>query len=53
MKLGGNIGSNGFSGSIVVERVYFDNNSAPEGAGLYASTNGGIRVRNSIFRANQ
>lgn len=53
MKLGGNIGSNGFSGSIVVERVYFDNNSAPEGAGLYASTNGGIRVRNSIFRSNQ
>lgn len=53
MRLGGNYGSNGFDGSIVVERVYFDGNQATEGAGLYASTNAGIRIRNSIFRANQ
>lgn len=53
MKLGGNFGSNGFNGSIVVERVYFDDNFAQEGGGLYARTNAGIRIRNSIFRGNQ
>jgi hypothetical protein len=52
MKLGGNYGSNGFAGDIVVERVYFDDNTALEGAGLFVSTNGGIRVRNSVFRSN-
>jgi hypothetical protein len=52
MRLGGNFGSNGFNGSIVVERVYFDDNFALEGAGLFVRTNGGVRVRNSIFRSN-
>ena len=53
MQLGGNFGSNGFNGSIVVERVYFDDNHALEGGGLYLRTNAGVRIRNSIFRANQ
>ena len=53
MKLGGSFGSNGFNGSIVVERVYFDDNFAQEGAGLYVRTNAGVRIRNSIFRANR
>lgn len=52
MWLGGNYGSNGFSGDIVVERVYFDDNSAEEAAGLFIRTNGGVRVRNSVFRGN-
>ena len=53
MKLGGNFGSNGFNGSIVVERVYFDDNFALEGGGLHVRTNAGVRIRNSIFRGNQ
>jgi hypothetical protein len=52
MRLGGNYGSNGFSGDIVVENVYFDDNAAEAAAGLLISTNGGVRVRNSVFRSN-
>lgn len=53
LKVGGNIGSNGFNGSIVIDRVYFDDNFALTGGGLFAQTNGGMRIRNSIFRSNQ
>lgn len=53
LRIGGRSANGGFNGDIVIERVLFDdNNSSAWAAGLSVETNGGIRVRNSVFHGN-
>jgi hypothetical protein len=47
------IGGANYSGSVVIDRVYFDDNvSEWIGAGLYVTTEGGLSLSNSLFRSN-
>ena len=53
LRIGGRSAAGGFNGDLVIERVFFDNNnSGAWAAGLAVETNGGIRVRNSVFHGN-
>jgi hypothetical protein len=53
LRIGGRSAPGGFNGDLVIERVLFDNNNSDEwAAGLAVETNGGIRVRNSVFHGN-